>query len=343
MDSSANPVTVKVTRGGIVESTHRGRIAVVDVAGNMKMQVGDTASPVYPRSSIKILQALPLVETGAADAAGFTDEELSLACASHGGEPRHTETAKQMLSKIGLSVEDLECGPHWPTHEESVRDLARANEEPSPLHNNCSGKHAGMLALALHLGVPTKGYTKPSHPVQQRILGCFEALTGSDLSGAPLGLDGCSAPTWAIPLENTAFAFARIADPESSAANLSGDRAKSLIRLRKAVAAHPFMVAGSDRYCTKVMEVLGEKVFVKTGAEGVYTASLPEYGLGVCLKCDDGATRGAEMMMTAVLDRIGVLDGPARDQLTEFLSVPVLNRRGLEVGSIEAADTFPAF
>jgi len=343
MDNPVNPVTVNVTRGSIVESTHRGRVAVVDANGAVKMRVGDITSPVYPRSSVKIMQALPLVETGAADAAGFTDDELALACASHGGEKRHTETTARMLEKIGLSVDDLECGPHWPTHDDSARALARANEEPTALHNNCSGKHAGMLALALHLGVPTKGYIKPTHPVQQRILGSFEALTGSDLSAAPLGIDGCSAPTWALPLENIAFAFARISDPGSTAANLSVERASALTRLRKAVAAHPFMVAGTDRYCTRIMEVLGERAFVKTGAEGVYCAALPDYGLGVCLKCDDGTTRGAEMMMTATLNQIGVITDTDRSQLEDFLTVPLQNRRGLEVGCIEAADPFPAF
>lgn len=343
MSDPANPVVVNVTRGAIVESAHRGRIAVVDVTGAVKMRVGDITSPVYPRSAIKILQALPLVETGAADKAGFNDEELSLACSSHAGEVRHTETAARMLDKIGLSVDDLECGPHWPTHEDSARALAAAQQEPTALHNNCSGKHAGMLALALHLGVPTTGYINTTHPVQQRVLGGFEAMTGSDLSAAPLALDGCSAPTWALPLENIAFAFARIADPESSAANLSGDRASALIRLRKAVTVHPFMVAGTDRYCTKVMQVLGERAFVKTGAEGVYCASLPEYGLGVCLKCDDGSTRGAEMMMTAVLNQIGVITETDRQQLDAYMTVTLQNRRGLDVGCIEAADPFPAF
>jgi len=343
MDNPANPVTVNVTRASIVESTHRGRIAVVDTTGTVKMRVGDIATPVYPRSSVKIMQALPLVETGAADAAGFTDDELSLACSSHGGEVRHTETAARMLQKIGLSIDDLECGAHWPTHDDSARALARANQEPSALHNNCSGKHVGMLALAQHIGAPTKGYTKPTHPVQQRILGCFEAMTGSDLSAAPMGIDGCSVPTWAQPLENIAFAFARIADPGSAAANLSGDRAAALTRLRKAVAAHPFMIAGSDRYCTKIMAVLGERAFVKTGAEGVYCAALPEFGLGVCLKCDDGSTRGAEMMMTTVLNQIGVITDSDRHQLEEYLIVPLQNRRGLDVGCIEAADPFPAF
>lgn len=343
MSDPANPVVVNVTRGSIVESTHRGRIAVVDVTGAVKMRTGDIASPVYPRSSVKILQALPLVETGAADAAGFNDEELSLACSSHGGEVRHAETAARMLAKIGLSVDDLECGPHWPTHDDSARALAKAGQEPTALHNNCSGKHAGMLALALHLGAPTKGYIKPTHPVQQRILGGFEAMTGSDLSAAPVALDGCSAPTWAIPMHHTAFAFARIADPESTAANLAGDRATALTRLRKAVAAHPFMVAGTDRYCTKIIEVLGERAFVKTGAEGVYCASLPEYGLGVCLKCDDGSTRGAEMMMTAVMNQIGVITDADRQQLDDYMTVTLQNRRGLDVGCIEAADPFPAF
>ncbi len=336
---AAHPVSVEVTRGNIVESRHRGSVAVVDIRGDLKIGWGDVKEPVFPRSAIKALQALAYVESGATDAIEATDEEISLMCASHGGEPRHASAAAGILARLGLSEADLECGPHWPSHEESARALAVSGETPSQLHNNCSGKHSGMLALAKRLGAPTKGYIGVTHPVQQRILGVLEAMTGCDLTGAPRDYDGCSVPTWAIPLENLAYAFARFGNPD----DLPDARRDAALRIRKAVLAHPFMVAGTGRYCTEMMELLHGKVFLKTGAEGVFCAAVPAMGIGIALKCDDGATRGAEVMMTAVLEKIGVIGPDEADDAKRFLTVPVLNRNNLHTGDIKAIDRFLAF
>ena len=333
---SANPVLVEVTRGDMVESVHRGRVAVVDTQAKVALQWGDIDAPVYPRSAIKALQALPLIESGAADAFGLSDAELAIACASHSGETRHIDTVRHWLTRIGVPEDALACGAHWPRHHQrTLHDMVRANETPRDINNNCSGKHAGMLTTAHHLGESLDGYTEATHPVQQRILGSLEAMCGLDLSKAPRGTDGCSVPTWAIPLSNLAYAFARLGAPDE----LPPARANAARRLRKAAAAEPFMVAGTDRYCTTLMSVAGDAIFVKTGAEGVFCAALPEYGLGVALKCDDGAVRGSQYMLTAVLRRIGALDDEMAAQLDALITVPIENCNGAPVGLIRPAPT----
>lgn len=337
--SDINPLTVEVTRNGLVESRHRGSAAVVDVAGKVQAAWGDIRRAVYPRSAIKAIQAIPMVETGAADAAGFTEAEIALACASHNGEPEHADTAAAMVAKLGLGEADLECGTHWPYHEESTRALARAGKEPTQFHNNCSGKHAGMLAVAKKLGEPTKGYTDRTHAVQQRIVGTMEQMCGVDLSGVAPGIDGCSAPNWPIPLENLAYGFARLADP----VDLPDARADAAVRIKRAVFANPFMVAGSGRFCTEVMKILGEKAFIKTGAEGVFCAALPEYGLGIALKCDDGAVRGAETMMAALLREIGVIAKAEMAAMDPWLNPTLKNRAEKIVGDIRPAESWLGF
>ena len=333
-----NPVTVEVTRGEIVESRHRGSAVIVDLKGAIQGQWGDIDAPVYPRSAIKGLQALPLIETGAADDFGFSDAELALACASHGGEDEHARTALAMLEKLGLGEGDLECASHWPMHEETTRLMASRGEMPDQTRNNCSGKHAGMLAVAKALGQPTRGYIKPTHAVQQRILGVFEAMCGLDMGGAPMAVDGCSVPTWGMPLQNLAYGFARFAAPE----DLADTRAEACRRIARAVMENPFYVAGTGRYCTEVMQAL-PNVFLKTGAEGVYIAALPEYGLGVALKCDDGATRAAEVMMTALLRHIGAITDVDLPKVERFLTVPLENRAKVHVGEIRPAAGFLNF
>jgi len=334
-----HPLTVEVTRNGIVESRHRGSAVIIDVSGSIQDAWGDSRQPTYPRSAIKAIQALPMVESGAAAAAGFTDAEIALACSSHNGEVGHTETAASMLHKLGLAEADLECGSHWPYHEETTRKMAKYDVAPSQLHNNCSGKHCGMLALAKHLGGPTKGYVNQTHGVQQRILGAMEQMCGVDLSGVQPGIDGCSAPTWPIPLENLAFGFARIADPK----DLPQARADAIGWIKRAVFANPFMVAGTGRFCTEVMKILGDKAFIKTGAEGVFCASLPEYGLGIALKCDDGATRGSETMMAALLRHVGVLDDAHLDAMAPWLNPQLKNRANKTVGDIRPASSWLSF
>lgn len=331
--AGANPILVEVTRGPMVESRHRGSAVIVDVAGRVVRSWGDHAAAVYPRSAIKPLQAIPLLESGAADAFGLGNAEIALACASHNGEPRHTETVAAWLGEIGLGAEDLECGAHWPGHEETGRAMARAGETPSAIHNNCSGKHAGFLTTAVHRGEPTRGYIRFDHPVQQRLLGVLEAMCGIDLGQAPRGIDGCSIPTIGIPLENLAYGMARFGAPQ----DLPDARAAACRRIAAAMAAESFMVAGTGRYCTDVMVATGGSALVKTGAEGVFCAALPEYGLGVALKCDDGGTRAAEIMMSAILRHVGVLTEEMERKLARRIVIPLENRNGIHIGDVRPA------
>ena len=295
----SNPVLVEMVRGALVESRHCGAIAVADAAARLVFAVGDVEQPVYPRSAIKALQALPLIESGAADRYGFGAEELALACASHGGEPAHVETAARMLTRAGLDVAALQCGAHWPIHQPSAQALARGGGQASALHNNCSGKHAGFLCVACMSGADIATYVEPAHPVQREVKATLESLTGVALSPDVCAVDGCSVPTWAVPLASLARGFARFGTGQG----MAPERAKAAARLRAACAAQPWHVAGTGRFCTELMRAFGARVFVKTGAEGVYCAALPEQGFGIAVKCDDGAGRAAEVMMAATMAR----------------------------------------
>lgn len=329
-----NPVLVEVIRGGIVESMHRGAAAVVDADGRLVFELGDIERPVFPRSAIKVLQALPLVESGAAARLGFGDAELALACASHSGEADHTETAAGMLQRVGHDVSCLECGKHWPMYDPAARALAAAGSEPSALHNNCSGKHAGFVCLAVEMGADPKGYIGPDHKVMREVSGAIETMTGYNLANAAVGIDGCSIPTYAIPLRHLAHAFAKIA----SGVSLGPERAKAAIRLRAAVAAEPRMIAGTDRFDTLVTEVLKERVFLKTGAEGVYCAALPELGFGIALKVDDGEGRAAQTAIASLIDRFLALKPAEKEMIGPRLDWPMKNWNGIEVGRLHAAD-----
>lgn len=324
------PVFVEATRGAMVESRHRGIAAVVDATGKVVMSWGDVETPVYARSAIKPLQALPLIESGAAEACGLGEQELALACASHGGEPIHVDTVTAWLTRAGLSVADLECGPHSPNYRPAAQALRDAAIEPTAAHNNCSGKHTGMLSTARHLGEPTKGYVQFQHPVQQRILGILEMMCGIDLSHAPRGIDGCSIPVIAIPLGNIALGMAKLADP----GELPPARAQAATRICNAMAAAPHMVAGTGKFCTEVMEVAGGGAIVKSGAEGVYCGALPNLGLGIALKIQDGASPAAEVAMAAILQRLGILDQERSAHLADRLTVPLRNRNGIHVGDL---------
>ena len=332
----SNPVTVEVTRGNQIESRHRGSLALVDAKGKVVCSIGDVSAKVFPRSAIKALQALPLVESGAADALDFDDAELALCCASHSGEGTHIKSARVMLMKAGLSEDDLECGSQWPMRMEDVANLIREDEAPGPLHNNCSGKHAGFLGLAKVMGLSTKGYVLPSHPVQREVRLAVEAMIGEALSEDFCGTDGCSIPTYGCSLSGLARAFAVFGTGEG----LEPVRADACRRLYEACVKEPFMVAGTERFCTAVMDAFKGRVFVKTGAEGVFCAAIPEKGLGIALKCDDGATRGAECMMGAVLAAVLGLDDDEAKALDGFVNAPVMTRRGTKAGELRPASTF---
>ncbi len=329
----SNPVIAEAVRSDRVESAHRGAGAVVDASGTIAMAFGDIARPVYPRSAVKALQALPLIEGGAADRLGLSDKEIALACASHSGDDDHVATARAMLAKAGRDESALECGAHWPLGEAASRALARSGGTPTALHNNCSGKHAGFVCLACAEGVDPKGYVAPDHAVQREVTGTIADVTQARLTEETRGVDGCSIPTYAISLGKLALGFARFATGQG----LAPERAKAARRIRAAVAAHPAVVAGAGRFDTAVMIILGARAFTKTGAEGMFCAALPEKGLGLAVKADDGGTRAAQVAIAALIQRFGGFDDGLGARLARFVQPRLLNWNGVETGVLRPA------
>ena len=328
-----NPVLAEVTRGNTVESRHRGAAIVVDADGAIVFSIGDVERPVFPRSAVKAIQALPLFESGAADRYGLSEPEIALAVSSHSGEPLHAETSLAMLRKAGRDAGCLECGAHWPTNEAAARAMAKAGAEPTALNNNCSGKHAGFVCLSCALDEDPAGYVKAGHAVQQAVRGALEDVTGAAHSADRMGTDGCSIPSYAVPLKALALGFARF----GTGHGLSPERIKAAARIRKAVAANPFMVAGTGRFDTRAMELLRERIFITTGAEGVYCGALPELGYGIALKCEDGAGRAAEVVMAELLRRFVPMDEAVTTAFAPLCETVLKNWNGIEVGRVRAA------
>ena len=323
------PVLVEVTRGDRVESSHIGSAVVVDAKGGIVFALGDVERAVYPRSAVKAQLALPLVETGAADRLGLSAAEIALACSSHSGEIMHTQAAASMLRKAGRDVGCLECGTHWPMRDAAAQALAASGALPSALHNNCSGKHSGFICLACDSGTDPAGYIQPEHRTMEMVTAALAETTGAVLNARNRAVDGCSIPTYAIPLRALAMAFARF----GSGIGLHADRALAAGRIRNAVAAHPLMVAGTGRFDSRLMTALGARVFSKSGAEGVFCAAIPELGLGLAVKCDDGAGRAAEVVTAALIERLLPDLGDAIDELAR----PTLtNWNGIAVGGMRS-------
>ncbi len=326
------PLVIECTRGPAVESRHLVDVAVVDPAGRLVQGWGEPEAVVYPRSAIKSVQVLPLIESGAAERHAVGDKEIAIACSSHNGQPEHVEVVRRWLARAGLGEDDLECGPHLPYHTPTAHACVRAGQGGLAVHNMCSGKHAAFLVTARALGEPTQGYTARDHPVQRRVSAAIAALSGHDLERAPWAIDGCSIPTIGLPLSGLARAAAHIADPSG----LAAERQAAIARVRRAVADHPFMVAGDGRACTRIIGAAGGRVLVKFGAEGVFFAALHEHGLGLALKVRDGATRAADAAIAAMLDRLGVLDERDREALADMLEKPLHNWTGRLVGAVRS-------
>jgi L-asparaginase II len=322
-----NPVIVDVIRGGLVESRHTGAIAVVDAAGRLLFSAGDIAVPVYPRSAIKALQCVPLIDSGAADRFGFTAEEIALACSSHNGEATHVKVARSMLAKSASAEQHYECGVQWPMRIEEQRALASTGGQPDQVHNNCSGKHAGMLALARMLGAAPADYVKIDHPVQQAVAAAIAGYCDVDPAALAHGIDGCSVPTWAYPLRNMALGFARLTTTATGQ------------RIIAAVRQHPLMVAGTGRFDTQLMQAL-PRVFAKVGAEGVYCGCVADAGIGIALKCDDGSTRAAEAAFAKVLSALDCWSAAEQASLAKFTVVTLRNWRQIPIGEVRAVSLF---
>lgn len=329
-----NPVTVEVTRGNLVESRHRGLGIVVDGDGRTLFSFGEAEASVFPRSSCKAMQALPLVESGAADAYGFGNRELALACSSHSGEDEHVALAAAMLASAGRDVSALECGAHWSTEQNSLIHQARTMERPTALHNNCSGKHSGFVCACCHAGYEVEGYIGYDHPLQVEIRGTMESLTGAILGHDNCGTDGCSIPTYAVSLKGLAHGFAKMA----SGIGLEPLRARASRRLIEACMAEPFYVAGTKRACTRLMQVAPGRIFAKTGAEGVFVAALPEQGIAMAVKCEDGTTRAAEAMIFALVARYFEPGSETREALMGMANRSMKNWNGIHVGDVRVTD-----
>ncbi len=324
VDRGAVPM-VEMVRGGRVESVHSGHAVICDGAGAVVEAWGAPEVVIYPRSACKMIQALPLFESGAAR--DLSDGQAALACASHQGEALHATMVADWLGSMGLGDADLRCGAHWPYSKAAAADLIRAGERPCQLHNNCSGKHAGFLALSRHLrGGPD--YVEPDHPVQIAIRAAFEEVTGMASPGH--GIDGCSAPNYATRLDALGGAMGRFARAREGV----GARTDAMARLVRSMGAAPELVAGEGRACTDLMRAMGGRVAVKTGAEAVYVAVAPGIDRGVAVKIVDGGTRAAEAVIAALLVRLGLLDAdsPVARRLTRG---PVRNARGIETGHVQ--------
>ena len=323
---------VELWRGDLLESTHRGHAVICDGTGQIVQAWGDPGRVTYPRSSAKMLQALPLVESGAADAFGLTTRQLALSCASHNGSRLHVDLAGRWLKGLGLGEPDLRCGVQEPSDRDERDRLIRGAEAPCQLHNNCSGKHSGFLTLNRHLGGGSE-YVEIDHPVQRAVRGAIEEVGQEAVAG--WGIDGCSAPNFATTLTALARSMARFA-----VAKENGDaRQRAMHRLARAMAAHPELVAGEGEPCTVLMRAMGGRVSIKGGAEGVYVAILPEQGLGIALKIEDGSPRAKSAAIAALLIRVGALEA-GHPLVQTFLPAPQRNFRGLVTGELRLAEGF---
>ena len=320
---------VEVWRGDLMECVHQGHVVVAGADGEIVQSWGDPAAVIYPRSAFKMIQALPLIESGAADAVGLRVDQLALACASHQGAAIHTDRVQAWLAGLGLTDADFRCGPQAPNDVPARDRLIKTDKSPCQYHNNCSGKHSGFLTLNQHLGGGAE-YIDIDHPVQKAVMAAFEEVTGED--SPCYGIDGCSAPSHATSVHGLARAMAQFA----TAQDRSDIRADAQQRLVAAMAAFPELVSGEGQACTELMRACGGRVALKGGADGAYVAILPEQRLGIALKIVDGGERAKEAAIAAVLIKLGVLD-PAHPAALRRVNTVMRNWRGVVVGSVKPA------
>jgi L-asparaginase II len=320
---------VEVLRGGLIESEHRVHIAVADGDGRLRALAGDVTRACFARSAVKPIQAVPLVADGVVERFGITERELAVCCGSHSGEPKHVDAVEGLLHRLGLGQEALACGPHAPFHQPSAQQLRARGLEPGKVHNNCSGKHAGMLALARARGWSTNGYHLMGHPVQQRMLEEMARWCACSPDDIPTAVDGCGVVTFGLSVAAMAGAFGRLSREARTGGNAADIVVKSIMRW-------PEYIAGTGRLCTRLIEVASGRMFAKTGAEGVYCAGVPGAELGIALKVEDGSKRAAEPALIAVLHALGLLSEAAMAELECFARPDVKNTRGEVVGGIRA-------
>lgn len=327
---------VVVRRGGVVESVHHGAVVIADASGRVDLAHGDPETVTFLRSAAKPIQALPLLQSGAVQRFGLTDGEVAVMIGSHGGEPFHVAAVQSILKKIGLGEEALQCGAHPPFHKPSAKALREAGLPPSAIHNNCSGKHAGMLALAVHLRAPIATYLDPQHPVQTHILEVLAEVSGRPASAIPLAVDGCSAPTFALPLASAAVLYARLVSPQGLRPELAEAARRAVATMR----GRPEMVAGTDRICTALMREGQAGLIAKIGAEGFYGLGFERdgRGFGIALKVADGdGERARSTAAIEALRQLGLVTDEVASGLLERFVGEIRNHRGLSVGRVEPA------
>jgi len=322
---------VRVMRGELAESAHRGHLAVADAQGRVLYELGDADVLVFARSAAKPLQAIAVAESGAADRFGLTGKEMAVICASHNGEPEHTATVLSILTKIGKTAGDLQCGAHEPYHKPTADRMKAFGLSPTHLHNNCSGKHAGMLAVAVAQGWAADGYVNAEHPVQKLMLETFAQMSGWPTDRIILGTDGCGVPVFGLPLAHLAAAYARLGSPDA----LEPKRGKTCRRIVDVIRSHPRMIAGRDRFDTQLIEATRGRIIGKMGAEGIFALTVPETGLGIALKIEDGAMRAVYPAIVEALRQLDLIAPAELARLESFHRPFVMNRRGEIVGRVE--------
>jgi L-asparaginase II len=324
---------IQVFRGSYVESTHHIHVAVVDHTGKLLYSYGDPNRLTFARSAMKPFQAVPLLETGAAEALGYSDSEIALSCASHSGEPFHREAVLNILKRAHLEENTLLCGTHVPRDKASYIELIKAGKELTPVYSNCSGKHSGMLVTAEHMNEDIHTYPDIDHPVQKRILKVIAEVCDIAQDDIGLSVDGCGLPVHQLPLCNTALGFARLAQPEGT---VSSARAETLLTIRNAMMVHPEMVAGTNRFDTDVMRAFKGNIVSKVGAEGVQCVGIVDRGIGIAIKTEDGTDRASGVAMMEVLRQLGIGNESTDLLLKDYIESPVLNARNQKIGEVKA-------
>ncbi len=324
---------VEVTRNGTVESRHFGAAIVCDAKGDVVESWGNIENLIFPRSALKPMLAIQLVESGASTRYALNDAELSLACSSHQGEQMHQDLVVSWLNRLGLTEDHLACGPVLPEHTESAHQLLASGQKGCRIHHNCSGKHAGFLTTALHLDIPLDDYHQIEHPLQQFSLDILSDLADVDLKQYPIGIDGCGLPAPTMPLRQLGHAMARFANP----VDLSDYRAQAIYRLHEAITNEPIYIAGHGTLVSELNEVTNGGVLAKTGAEGIVAAAIPDRGLGIALKIADGSARARSVALLAILDHLGALSDDEKHKLQTHISPMIINSRGISVGEIRPA------
>lgn len=323
---------VNIYRGSNVENSHLGHIAVVDSNGKLLYSYGDPYRMTYARSSIKPLQAMPIIETGTANRFQFSEADLAVCCASHNGEKKHREQVLSILKRLGRNESVLKCGTHIPYDEESYIQLIRNSEKLTPLYNNCSGKHAGMVATAIHMNEDVDTYYQLEHPVQQRILKTISKMTKYPIDEIKIGIDGCGVPSFQIPLKNLALGFARLVSHEKLETQSMKDAAEKIV---DAMVTFPEMIGGKNRYCTELMQAFDKRIVGKEGAEAVYCIGDKKTGIGIAIKIEDGMKRPIYAVINSVLEQLKIGLNQELDRLQHYSNPLIKNMKNEVVGSIK--------